>query len=226
MSASNKKESGQTVKRTPKCRELSAKKKEELFNLYVKPNLKSIYTLAKRYTDNYQDVDDNYNYCLAQLYNYIGSYNPQQKLDTWLHICTKRACFFMNKKRSEESSHWTDIEMCTPEDIYQHGTSMVAEATIGTLIDNISDEMHSVLMQIPFQRLSPFMLYVQGMRIREITEAEWQSGHLEKRSEETVRSRIYLARKQLQYLLRNKYGIVGKNRKSALNDRDTGEEDD
>lgn len=226
MSPTNKREVSKTRRTTPKCRELSPIKKEKLFNQYVKPYLRSIYTLTKRYTDHWQDIEENYNYCLAQLYNYIGSYNPDQKLDTWLHIVTKRACFHQNKKRMEEASHWTDIEMCTQDDIYQHGTNMVTHASYGTLIDNISDEMHSVLMQIPFQRLSPFLLSVQGMKIREITEAEWQSGHLEKRSEDIVKSRIYLARKQLQYLLRNKYGIVGKNRESALDDRDAGEEDD
>lgn len=70
------KEPGKPTKSTAKCRQLSPKEKERLFNKYVMPNLKDIKSLTKHYTDNYQDVDDNYNYCLAQLYNYIGSYNP------------------------------------------------------------------------------------------------------------------------------------------------------
>ncbi len=181
--------------------------------------------MAKNYTANYQDVEDNYNYCLAQLYNYIGSYNPEQKLFTWIHIVVKRACQFQNKKRYEESQHWTDIEMCTMDDIYQHGTNMVTEAEFGNLIDNISDQMLAVLMKIPPQRLSPFMMYVQGLRIREITAAEWKLGHLEKRSEDIVKSRIYWAKRELQYRLRQ-YGITRKNRQSTPDDRDFGEEDD
>ncbi len=135
------KESGKSSKPIAKCRQLSPKEKERLFNLYVVPNLKEIKRLTKYYTGNYQDVEDNYNYCLAQLFNYIGSYNPEQKLMTWIGITVKRACFHENKKRYEESQHWTDIEMCSMEDIYQHGTSMVAEAEFGNLIDNISDQM-------------------------------------------------------------------------------------
>lgn len=208
-----------------KCRQLSAKEKERLFNKYIVPNLGEIKRLTKYYTDNYQDVEDNYNICLGQLYNYIGSYNPSQKLSTWFGISVKRACFLQNKKRAEDASHWTDIEMCTREDIYQHGTNMIAEADYGNLIDNISDQVYAALMKIPPQRLSPFMMYVQGHKIREITAAEWKLGHLEKRSEDIVKSRIYWARRELQYILRQ-HGITRKNRKSPSYDRDTGETDD
>lgn len=208
-----------------KCRQMSSQEKEVLFKKYVVPHLSTVYSLTKNYTDNYHDVDENYNYCLAQLFNYIGSYNPEQKLSTWLHICVKRACFHQNKRRFEEASHWTDIEMCTQEDLHQHGTSMMVDAGYGNLYDNVSDEMLSALMEIPPQRLSPFMMYAQGHRIREITAAEWQLGHLEKRSEDVVKSRIYWARLQLQYVLK-KHGITGKRRKNREADRDDCEEDD
>ena len=215
-----------TVKRpAAKCRQLSAAEKERMFNQYIMPNLSSIRSLARRYTDNYQDVDDNYNYCLAQLFNYIGSYNPEQKLDTWIHICVKRACFHQNKKRAEDASHWTDMEMCTTDELYQNGNSMISDAGFGALIDNISDEMYAALMQIPPQRLSPFMMYVQGHKIREITAAEWKIGHLERRSEDLVKSRIYWAKRELQFILRN-YGIKRKNRKGLQDDCDDSEEDD
>lgn len=209
---------------TAKCKQLSPSKKEALFNKYIVPNFNSIKTLTRRYTDHYQDVDENYNYCLAQLFNYIGSYNPEQKLDTWIHICVKRACFHQNKKRAEEASHWTDIEMCTSEEVYQHDTGLLVDADFGTLIDNISDEMYDALMRIPPQRLSPFIMYAQGHRIREITAAEWKLGHLEKRSEDLVKSRIYWAKRELQYILR-KYGITRKNNKGSANDRGCCEED-
>lgn len=209
----------QSQSQNDESRQLSASEKEMLFNHYIMPHLKSIKSLTKRYTNNYQDVDENYNYCLAQLFNYIGTYNPEQKLDTWLHIVVKRACFYLNKRKVEESSYLTDIEMCSMEDLYSAGTNMVVEDTIGTLIDNISDKVLAALMQIPPLRLSPFMQYVQGHKIREITAAEWKMGHLEKRSEDVVKSRIYWAKKELQYILR-KNGITRKNRQGATNDRD------
>lgn len=211
-------------KRTAQCRQISAKEKERLFNLYIRSKFTSIKSLTCKYTDRRQDVDDNYNYCLAQLFNYIGSYNPAQKLDTWIHICVKRACFHQNKKRAEESSHWTDIEMCSAEDLYQHGNSLLTDASFGTLVDNISDEVYAALMQIPPQRLSPFMMAVQGHKIREITDAEWKLGHLEKRSEDIVKSRIHWAKKQLRYILQQ-YGITRTYNESSTDDSDTDSED-
>lgn len=202
MSTIAKNKSGKATRSTAKCHQLSPKEKERLFNLYVVPYLKDIKSLTKNYTDNYQDVDDNYNYCLAQLYKYIGSYNPEQKLMTWLHIVVKRACYHENKRRHEEASHWTDIEMCSMDDLYQNGNSMLVDAGFGNLVENISDKMLAALMKIPPQRLSPFLLYVQGYKIREITAVEWELGHLEKRSEDIVKSRIYWAKRELKYLLR------------------------
>ena len=207
-----------------KCKQLSPTEKERLFKQYIVPYFGDIKSLTKRYTDNYQDVEDNYYCCLAQLYNYVGSYNPSQKLMTWIHICVKRACFKQNKKRAEEASHFTDMEMCSQEELHQNGNSMVADAGFGCLVDNLSDEMLAALTQIPPLRLSPFMQFVQGVQLREIVEVEWKLGHLEKRSENMVRSRIYWARKQLQYLL-EKNGIKRNYRKSEVYDRDPDTED-
>lgn len=205
------------ARRTPKCRQLSSTEKERLFNKYIVPNLKDIKRLVRYYTFDCQDVEDNYSICLMQLYNYIGSYDPAQKISTWYGISIKRACVNKGKERAEESSYMTDIEMCSREDIYQHGTNMVVELDFGTLIDNISDEVYAALMRIPPHRLSPFMMHAQGHRIREITEAEWKLGHLEKRSEDVVKSRIYWARRELQYILRQ-YGITRKDNKGPADD--------
>ena len=100
----NAKDPGKSPKPTAKCRQLSPKEKERLFNMYIVPNLADIKSLTKYYTANYQDVDDNYQHCLAQLYNYIGSYNPEQKLMTWLHIVVKRACQHENKNEVKNLS--------------------------------------------------------------------------------------------------------------------------
>ena len=62
-----------------------------------------------------------------------------------------------------------------------------------------------------------FLLFVQGHGIREITSIEYKMGHLERRSEDMVKSRIFWAQKELQYILRQ-YGITGKNHKGKGND--------
>lgn len=172
-----------------------------LFQKYIAPNMASIRLLTARYTDRHQDIEDNYNYVLAQMYAYIYSYDPGKSLDTWIHIVTKRACFHQNAKRSQYLSIQTDLEFCTQDVLHQHGTANMVDAGFGALADNVSDIVYDALMQLDPLKLSPFLLYVQGVGIRDITKMEWRAGHLEKKSEEVIKSRIYWAKKQLQYIL-------------------------
>lgn len=185
---------------------VSEEEQKALFQEYVAPHLTSIKSLTVRYTDKYQDVEDNYNYVLAQMYSYIHTYDPKMSLDTWLHIVTKRACFNQNEKRAQYMSIMTDLEYCSPDVLHQHGTANMVDAGFGTLADNLSDIMYEALMQIDPRKLSPFLLYAQGMGVREITQLEWKAGHLERRSEDMVKSRIYWAKKELQHILKQ-YGI-------------------
>jgi len=189
-------------KKTPLCKQLTPAAKTELFDKYVKPRMRDVYTLSQRYTNKYHDVDSNYNLCLSQLWNYIGSYNPSRSIDTWIHIVVKRACFNQNKKQQQDASHQTDVEMVSMSDLYQHGTSNMVDASFGGLIDNVSEPMYRALMLIPPYRLSAFLLYAQGYGIREIAQMEYKAGHIELRSEDKVKSRIYWTQKQLRLILK------------------------
>lgn len=174
------------------------------------PRERDVYTLSQRYTNKYQDVESNYNLCLGKLWDYIGSYNPERSIDTWIHIVVKRCCFNQNKRQQEELSHLTDMEMVSMHDLHQHGTSNMVDATFGGVLENVSEPMYKALMQIPPYRLSPFLLWVQGYSVREIANMEYKSSHMEVRSEEKVRSRIYWTQKQLKFILK-KYGVTRKN---------------
>lgn len=192
------------------CSRVDAVEKQRLFNELIVPHMNDVYTLSQRYTDRAQDVDANYNYALSNLYNYIASYDPSKPLHTWIHIVTKRACFAQNKRQAALNSHYTDIEMCSMSDLHQHGTSNVVDAGFGSLLDNVSDNMHDALMQIPPIRLSPFLLHAQGYGVRDIAKMEFKAGHIDRRSEDLVKSRIYWAKKELKYIFK-KYGITAKN---------------
>ena len=185
---------------------ISESEQKALFQKYIAPNLTSIKSLTVKYTDKYQDVEDNYVSVLSQMYSYIYSYDPSKSLDTWIHIVTKRACFNLNKKRAQYMSMQTDLEFCTSDVLHQHGTANLIDAGFGSLADNLSDKVYDALMQIDPCKLSPFLLYAQGLGVREITLMEWKAGHLEKKSEDVIKSRIYWAKKQLQYILKE-YGI-------------------
>lgn len=194
------------IKKPGKRESVSVEEKQRLFDLYIKPRMLSVKTLSVKYTDKYQDVEDNYNYVLAQMYNYIYTYDPSKSIDTWIHIVTKRACFNQNKKRAKYNQQQTDIEMCSSDALHQHGTANIVDAMFGTLADNVSDVVYNALLQINPCKLSAFLRYAQGLKIREIVKLEYQDGHLEKKSDDLVKSRIYWARQELKYILA-KHGI-------------------
>lgn len=203
-------------KRRGRCgKQVSDEEKNALFKQLIEPHLVVIKSLVVKYTDKYQDVEDNNIYALSQLYMYIHTYNPTRDLKTWIHIVVKRACFSQNKKRALYLSLQTDMEMCSSDALHQHGTANLVEAGFGTLADNLSDKVYAIILKIDPCKLSPFLLYAQGMRIREITKIEWESGHLEKKSEDLIRSRIYWAKQQLRYYLK-KYGITEASYTSAF----------
>lgn len=214
-SASN---TSKVSRRRGRASPISEQEQKALFQKYIVPNLTSIKSLTVKYTDKYQDVEDNYNYVLAQMYSYIYSYDPSKSLDTWIHIVTKRACFNQNNKRTQYMSIQTDLEFCSTDVLHQHGTANMIDAGFGALVDNISDIVYEALMQISPCKLSPFLLYAQGMGVREITQIEWKAGHLEKKSEDVVKSRIYWAKKQLQYILKQ-YGISEASYTSAFSNQ-------
>lgn len=202
-------------KKRQKYEQLSDAQKQALFKQLIEPHLTIIKSLVVKYTDKYQDVEDNNIYVLSQLYSYIHTYNQAQSLKTWIHIVTKRACFNRNRKRSQYLPIQADIEMCSNEALHQHGTANIVEAGFGTLADNLSDKVYQAMMKVDPYKLSPFLLYVQGIGIREIARMEWKVGHMDKKSEDLVKSRIYWAKKQLQYYLKE-YGITEASYTSSL----------
>lgn len=194
---------------------ISEIEKRILFKKFVEPHLAVIKSLVVKYTDKYQDVEDNNIYVLSQLYMYIHTYDTAKDLKTWIHIVTKRACFNQNKKRSQYMSIQTDIEMCSNDTLHQHGTANMIEAKFGSLADNLSNKVYGAMMRIDPYKLSPFLLYVQGLGIREIAKIEWKAGHVDRKSEDLVKSRIYWAKRQLRYYLKE-YGITETSYTSAF----------
>lgn len=196
---------------------LTEAKQKALFAKYIEPNLRTIRSLTVKYTDKFQDVEDNYIQALQQMFMYIHTYDETKPLSTWIHIVTKRACFHQNLKMSEYKSGITEIDQCSSEALHQHGTSNIMDAGFGALADNISDDIYNALLSIEPRKLSAFLLYAQGTSIRDIAKIEYRNGHLERKSEELIRSRIFWARKELIYIL-EKNGVRAKSHKGKGHD--------
>ena len=205
----------------PKAR-ISDKKRNELFQLYVQPNFDEILKYVRFYIDRNQNIDDDFNHVITQMFKYIHTYNPHRSLKTWLHIVTKRSVFNQNEQRSKASGLFSNeaaVKEVDDEDFMAVSAVNVESSynvITGSFLDNISDEVYNALMKIPSSKLSPFLLQMQGYSIRDIVVKEYESGHIDRMSEEIVKSRIFWTRHELQRLLKEN-GIRRKNTKNNKN---------
>ena len=155
-----------------------AARRKALFDKYVTPYNRMIYKLCMRYTFNPSDIEDNYIEVLTNMYKYIETYNPERSVQTWLHIVTKRCESIVDF--DEVSSNVLGI------DNYQ---------------ELYSDDVLAALKQLKPQYRSALLYQQAGYKLKEIAEIEYRNGALESRNIETVKSRLFLARQQLQQLL-------------------------
>lgn len=171
-----------------------------LFEKYIIPNYDMVLSLTRKYTDHPGNVDENFSIVLTEFYKYIQSYKPERSLKTWIHICTKRCCQEQNKRRYEQGSKFSDND--------PYSSTVAREHVVPTgafqahdMSNCLSDEIVTALRMIQPHKLSAFILQVQGYTIKEITDIEFMRGHLKRKNEENVKSRIFQARKELKELL-------------------------
>ena len=166
-----------------------AARRKALFDKYVTPYNRMIYKLCMRYTFNPSDIEDNYIEVLTNMYKYIETYNPERSVQTWLHIVTKR-CDDNDVETFSSSESIVDFDE-------------VSSNVMG--IDNYqelySDDVLAALKQLKPQYRSALLYQQAGYKLKEIAEIEYRNGALESRNIETVKSRLFLARQQLQQLL-------------------------
>lgn len=195
-----------------------AAKRKALFDKYVTPYQRMIYKLVMRYTFKSSNVEDNYVEVLTNLYKYIETYKPDRPIKTWLHIVTKRCVYDLDQRRKKQQdmrNDDNDIEMIADTDLLTDA-GQISENVMG--IDNYQ-ELYSDDVLYALNQLKPTyrraLIYQQaGYKLKEIAELEYQNGALESRNIDTIKSRLFLARQQLQQLLTRD----GKRRKTCEKD--------
>ncbi len=171
-----------------------------LFERYIIPNYEMVRDFVRKYSDRPENVEENFVLVLTEFYKYIQSYNPEKSIKTWIHVCVKRCCFEQNKKRFDYNAKYSDNDPRNSTVAQQHITQISAfEDT--DMSDCLPDEIVTAMRMIQPHKLSAFILQVQGYTIKEITDIEFMRGHLKRRNEENVKSRIFQARKELKELL-------------------------
>ena len=182
-----------------------AARRKALFDKYVTPYNRMIYKLCMRYTFNPSDIEDNYIEVLTNMYKYIETYNPERAVQTWLHIVTKRCVFDLDqrkKKHQDMLSDDNDVEtFSSSESIVDFDEVSSNVMGIDNYQELYSDDVLAALKQLKPQYRSALLYQQAGYKLKEIAEIEYRNGALESRNIETVKSRLFLARQQLQQLL-------------------------
>jgi RNA polymerase sigma factor (sigma-70 family) len=182
----------------------TARKRQALFKQYVTPYLRMIYKLCIRYSFKQEYVQDNYVDALANLYRYIETYDPTRPLHTWLHACTKRCVFDLDRKRQAEEDMRDkddDIESYADDEGWEMDSASSGCMNMDNYRELYSDDVLYALDQLKPQYRRPFLLQQAGYRLKEIAEIEYRNGALDSKNIETVKSRLFLARRQMRKIL-------------------------
>lgn len=178
------------------------RERHALFNKYVTPNLNLIYKCVIQYSMDKRYIDDNYVEALVNYYNYIDTYDPCRPLATWLHIVCKRFVHNLEMRRSKEIKSTDDVEIDNSPEL-SYNPQDISENVLG--VDNWR-ELYDDDILWALETLKPiyreaFILQQAGYKLNEIVEISYQNGNLRSRNIDTIKSRLFLARLQLQALL-------------------------
>ena len=158
-----------------------------------------------RYTFNPNDTQDNYVEVLTNMYKYIESYDSKRSIHTWLHIVTKRCVFDMDQRRKRQQDMLNDDNdvdsFSVSNDFIEIGEVSAGAMSIDNYRELYSDDVLYALDQLKPQYKRALLLQQAGYKLKEIAEIEYRNGALDSRNIETVKSRLFLARQQLQQLL-------------------------
>ncbi len=174
-----------------------------LFNKYVKPFFNMIYKLTMQYSFKKENVEENYTEVLVNFYRRIETYDPNRSIRTWLHICTKRHVLALERKRQADNNLNDDNDIDTYcEDIFSdNGKVGAGMMDVENYREMYNDDILSVLDELKSIHRDALLLQEAGYSLKEIVEIEYQKGTLKSRNIETIKSRLFLARKYLRQRL-------------------------
>lgn len=167
-------------------------KNRELFDKYIMPNYDFIMKLCERYTEFKQDVDENFNDVLLNLFVYINTYDSNRDLRTWIHIVTKRHVFGINKQRQKYGNSFQCIDSIEGFTVELDDADFENDSSVN---GEYSDEVSTVLELMPKIHRKAFEMQLAGYSLKEIAKILNESGELDSNNINTVKTRIFNARK-------------------------------
>lgn len=159
-----------------------------------------IYSICIKYTFEDSDIEDNYSEVLVNFFRYIESYNPQRQLKSWIYAVAQRHVFDLNKRNSlmKVSDNVDVVNLPDMED-----SGHVSGNCLG--MDNYrqyyNDDILEALDQLAPIHKEALLLQQAGYKLEEIVEISFQNGNLKSKNMDTIKSRIFLAKKQMRTLI-------------------------
>lgn len=162
------------------------------------PHYGYIRKLCKRYTMSKDNVEENFNDVLLNFYMYIHTYDDKRDLKNWIHVVTKRFVFNTDVKRAQRDNAALLLpDLSSKDDVSDTNEDLSVfemESLDGAMTDGIMD----ALKNMPELNKKAFMLQMAGYSLKEITQILNNSGELDSNNINTVKTRIFTARKYLR----------------------------
>lgn len=179
----------------------SVKRRTELFTKLILPHKRLVYSICIKYTYDEKYIEDNYCEALVVLFRYIESYNPERPLKSWIYATTQRYMWELAKKRSKEVKSNNHIDVGSlPDELTEGGISCNCMG-IDNYHELYNDDILEALNKLPEIHREALLLQQAGYKLDEIVEISYQNGNLASKNTDTIKSRIFLAKKNMKKLL-------------------------
>lgn len=159
-----------------------------------------IYSICIKFTFEQKHIEDNYSEVLVNLFRYIETYNPERQLKSWIYSITQRYIFELNRRNSKllasdnvEVGELPDLE--SPEHLSCNCMGM------DNYREHYNDDILKALDALPEIHREALLLQQAGYRMDEIVEISYQNGNLASKNADTIKSRIFLAKKNMRDML-------------------------
>lgn len=164
-----------------------------------------VYRLCIRYsnTDFEDAVEENYQDCLINFFRYIHTYKPENdNLATWMHCCIKRNVYKLDKERMKKASaNFHSIDSSDLSDHIEDSEGCYNALTPENFFNTVGDDMLWAFSQLKDIHAIPLIYNQCGYSLDEIVEICYRKGLSRNKNIDTIKSRIFFAKKNLKLLL-------------------------
>lgn len=178
----------------------SVKRRTELFTRYILPHKRLIYSICIKFTFEECDIEDNYSEVLVNFYRYIETYNPERSLKSWIYAVAQRHVYDLNKRNTGLKAS-DNVDVSDLPDLNEGDQVSCNCMGMDNYEQYYNDDILEALGQLTPIHKEALLLQQAGYKMEEIVEISFQNGNLKTKNMDTIKSRIFLAKKQMRSLL-------------------------